>query len=108
MEQQALYLDPATGRLRGRAIGPQTIAIGEELPPSPAEQQQMAREVTDCPVVLMLESLCEIVRTMREAEMAVEIVTAPYCDPSGIWRATLTENGRVKEVDWNADAWRYT
>jgi hypothetical protein len=74
-------------------------AMGEE-PPSPAEQRVLQRASTDCPVVLMLESLCADVRSRRDAGASCEILQAPECDSFNVWRAQIKLGPHVRGIHW--------
>lgn len=53
-----------------------------------------------CPVLLVLEALCEDVRTLRDSGSAVEIVRPPYRDSLGQWRATVILEGVARGMLW--------
>jgi len=65
-----------------------------------SEQRELQREATDCPVVRILEAFAADIRSLRDAGTAIEVITAPYCDPRGLWRAELRGHCGGRSLVW--------
>lgn len=53
------------------------------------------------PVLALLKSFCADVQSLRDSGDWTQIVTAPYCDSFGTWRAELLHNGRPRGLRWD-------
>jgi hypothetical protein len=61
-----------------------------------------------CPVTLLLYRFAIEVRDARAEGFRVEVVTAPYCDSFGTWRAECRRNGAPCPLVWRRTAGMWT